>query len=139
LNYADRVQETTTTSGVGTVVLAGAVAGYRTYNSIIPKGIQVANCFVDGTAWEVSYGTVGATSLTRDILIASSTGSFLNLSGGSTIVFLTAPAPQIDWPTEAKSIENGDILNIPTGRRLTTSIDMTILGILNCYGDLIIL
>ena len=38
LVVADRVQETTTTSGTGTLSLAGAVAGYRTFVSGVGSG-----------------------------------------------------------------------------------------------------
>jgi len=143
MNYADRVQETTTTAGTGTVTMAGAVSGYRTFAaSGIASGTQVAYCLVDGTAWEVGYGTLttgGSWTLSRDILIASSTGAVLSLSGGSTTVFLTHPSPQDDWPTVAASIAAGDILNVPAGRRLTTATDLTILGAVNALGDLAIL
>lgn len=143
MNYADRVQETTTTAGTGAVSMAGAVAGYRALSaSGIATGTQIAYCLIDGTAWETAYGTaVTGTpwTVSRDILIASSTGAFLNLSGGATVFFLTAPAPQIDWPTVAETVAAGETLNIPAGRRLTTSVDLAVLGACSCLGDLSIL
>ena len=49
LAFADRVQETTTTSGTGTVTLAGAVSGYQSF-SAIGNGNTTYYTIVDGTA-----------------------------------------------------------------------------------------
>ena len=50
--YADRVQETTTTTGTGTVTLAGAVSGYRTFTSALADGDRVRYTIALGTEWE---------------------------------------------------------------------------------------
>ena len=54
----DRVKETTTTTGTGTVTLAGAVTGYQAFSAIGDGNtthyvIEDAN----GTGWEVGIGT----------------------------------------------------------------------------------
>lgn len=86
---ADRVKETTTTSGTGTITLAGAVSGYRTFTSAFATGTVVPYCIIDGTAWETGYGTLATSStLTRNFQ-ASSTGSILSLSGGTSTVFVS--------------------------------------------------
>jgi len=90
LSYADRVQETTTTSGTGTVTLAGATTGYRSFNSASLSGDTVEYLLVDGTAWEVGQGVFthsGTDTLTRaTILDSTNSGSAISLSGGSTTV-----------------------------------------------------
>ena len=94
LAFADRVQETTTTSGTGTVTLAGAVSGYQSF-SAIGNGNTTYYTIVDGTAWEVGIGTYtsAGTTLSRDTVLSSSTGgSKISLSGGTSTVFCTYPA-----------------------------------------------
>lgn len=73
---ADRVEETTTTTGAGAVTLAGAVAGYQAFSAVFADQSTLyyvieavdANGVPTGD-WEVGIGTytLGATSLSRDI------------------------------------------------------------------------
>jgi len=142
VNYADRVQETTTTAGTGAITMAGAVAGYRTFASAFVTGTQISYCLVDGSAWEVGYGTLTTGSpwtMSRDILIASSSGALIDLSGGSTTVFCTAPAPQVDWPTVGETVAAADTLTIPAGRQLVMATNLNVLGALNSYGNLAVI
>jgi len=92
LILADRVQETSTTTGTGTLALDGAVSGYQTFSAGIGNG---NTCYYtiqsDTGAWEVGIGTVGAGTLARTTLISSSTGSAISFSGTLT-VFVTYPA-----------------------------------------------
>lgn len=89
----DRVQETTTTTGTGTVTLAGAVTGFQTF-SVIGDGNTTYYAITSGNDWEVGIGTYTAsgTTLSRDtILESSNSGSAITLSGTSN-VFVTYPA-----------------------------------------------
>ena len=89
----DRVQETTTTTGTGTVTLAGAVTGFQDF-SAIGDGNTCYYAITSGTDWEVGLGTYTAsgTTLSRDtILESSNAGSAITLSGTSN-VFVTYPA-----------------------------------------------
>lgn len=95
--YADRVQETTTTTGTGTVTLAGAVSGYRTFTSVFATGNRVNYAITSGTDWEVGTGTftTSGTTLSRDVIFASSnSGSAITLAGTSNI-FCDLPAQSI--------------------------------------------
>lgn len=98
--FADRVQETVTgTPGTGAITLGGAVAKFRTFASGFAGKLPctVAYALEDGNAWEVGRGTLNSTgtTLTRDILNSSSTGSFLNLTS-ATVVFCTPSSEDID-------------------------------------------
>ena len=89
----DRVQETTTTTGTGTVTLAGAVSGFQTFG-VIGDGNTCYYAITSGTDFEVGLGTYTAsgTTLSRDtILESSNAGSAITLSGTSN-VFVTYPA-----------------------------------------------
>lgn len=93
--YADRVQETTATAGVGAVTLAGAVMGYQTFGNAFADQDIVYYCLADGTNWEVGQGVynAGPNTLTRSTVVASSNaGAPVNFPGPSTNVFCTVPA-----------------------------------------------
>jgi len=91
----DRVQETSTTSGTGTLTLAGAVTGYQSFGSAIGNGNTTyygiyAN---GGSDWEVGIGTVGSGTLARTTVLASSNaGSLVNFSGAQLSVWGDMPA-----------------------------------------------
>lgn len=138
-NYADRVQESTTTAGTGTVTLGGATAGYQSFGSAFPTGTQVAYRLLDGTAWEVGYGTFTTGQLTRDTVTSSSTGVAITLSGGATSVVCTGLAQAFDWPTVATTIAAADVLTIPAGRQLTMHSDLLVVGSILALGDMAIL
>lgn len=88
----DRVQETSTTTGTGTLTLAGAVSGFQTFSSAIGNGNTTYYAIVGGSEWEVGLGTVAAGTLARTTVIASSTGSAVSFSAGTKNVFCTYPA-----------------------------------------------
>lgn len=96
---ADRVRETSTTTGTGTYDLAGAVAGHRTFVAGIGTGNTCWYCATDGTDWEVGIGTVtDATpdTLARTTIIASSNaGAAVNWSAGTRQIFCTLPASRV--------------------------------------------
>jgi len=84
--HADRVKETSTTTGTGTYTLAGAATGFRTFVAGIGNGNKCIYCVEDGTDWEINEGTVtdaASDTLSRDKLLASSTGSAINWGAGT--------------------------------------------------------
>jgi hypothetical protein len=93
---ADRVRETTTTTGTGTVTLAGAVTGFQTFAAIGNGNTTYYTIAGQGTAeWEVGIGTYTAsgTTLARNTVLASSnSGSLVNFSAGTKDVFCDYPA-----------------------------------------------
>jgi hypothetical protein len=92
----DRVQETTTTSGTGTLTLSGAVSGFDTFSTAIGNGNTTYYTIYDNTAyvWEVGIGTVGAGTLARTTVLSNSSGTTtaINLAGNTAFVFCTYPA-----------------------------------------------
>jgi hypothetical protein len=93
---ADRVQETSTTQGTGTIVLAGAVTGYQSF-ATIGNSNQTYYTIADqaGSNWEVGIGTYysGNVSLSRDTILASSNANAAVTFGvGTKAVFVTYPA-----------------------------------------------
>jgi hypothetical protein len=95
----DRVKETTTTTGAGTVTLAGAAAGYQSF-AAVGDGNTCFYCIAHQSAseWETGIGTYTAsgTTLARTTVLASSNaGAAVNFSAGTKDVFLTMPAASL--------------------------------------------
>ena len=110
----DRVKETTTTTGTGTINLAGAATGFETFVAGIGNSNVTYYCIAgQGTAeFEVGIGTVTDASpdtLSRTTILSSSNSdSAVNFSAGTKDVFCTLPA--------SKTIRELDTaLNVPTG------------------------
>ena len=91
----DRVQETTTTSGTGSVTLLGAVSGFQSF-AVVGNGNTTYYTITDGAAWEVGIGTYSTSgpTLARTTVLSNSNGntSPITLSGGLAQVFVTYTA-----------------------------------------------
>ena len=95
----DRVKETSTSQGTGTINLAGAVTGFETFVAGVGNSNTTYYCiFEEGTAnFEVGIGTVTDDTLARDTVLSNSSGDTskinFNSGGSSTLsVFCTMPA-----------------------------------------------
>ena len=98
----DRVRETSTSQGTGTINLAGAVTGFQTFVSGIGTGNTTYYAiFEEGTnLFEIGLGTVTDAvpdTLSRTTVLSNSSGNTSNInfnSGGSSTlsVFCTMPA-----------------------------------------------
>ena len=93
---ADRVKETTTTTGTGTVTLLGASTGFQSFSAIGNTNTTYYTIAGQTTSeWEVGIGTytLSGTTLARTTVIASSNaGALVNFSAGTKDVFVTYPA-----------------------------------------------
>jgi len=135
IKYSDRTAETTTSTGTGSLTLAGAQAGYQSFNSGIGDAAQCYYCVTNGTDWEVGQGTYthASTSLSRDgVLSSSNAGSLVNWGSGTKDVFIVHPA------VAAKTLElnntglrildtdNSHTLSIVPGSNLTADRTLTL-------------
>jgi len=91
LVLADRVRQTTTSTGTGTITLDGSVDGFQSF-AVIGNNNTTYYTIAGGTQWEVGIGTYFSGTLARTTIISSSTGSILNLAAGAKDVFVTLPA-----------------------------------------------
>jgi hypothetical protein len=91
----DRVQETTTTSGTGSVTLLGAVSGFQSF-AVVGNSNTTYYTITDGAAWEVGIGTYSTSgpTLARTTVLSNSNGNTtpITLSGGLAQVFVTYTA-----------------------------------------------
>lgn len=95
---ADRVKETTTTTGTGTITLLGASTGFQSF-AVIGDGNLTYYTIAGqtGNEWEVGIGTYtsSGTTLARTTVLSNSSGtqpSALSFSAGTKDVFVTYPA-----------------------------------------------
>ena len=76
LKIADRVRETTTTEGTGTISLGGAVSNFETFSANLSNADTTYYAIVDSTnnTFEVGLGTYASSgnTLARTTVIASS-------------------------------------------------------------------
>ena len=95
---ADRVKETTTTTGTGTVTLLGASTGFQSFAVIGNTNTTYYTIAGQtGNEWEVGIGTysTSGTTLARTTVISNSSAtqpSALSFSSGTKDVFVTYPA-----------------------------------------------
>jgi hypothetical protein len=97
LILADRVRETTTTTGQGTITLDGAVTGFRTFATVGNANTTYYVIAGQGTnEWEVGIGTYtsSGTTLSRDTVLSSSAGAPTKTtsSAGTKEVWVDYPA-----------------------------------------------
>jgi hypothetical protein len=94
---ADRVRDTSTTTGTGALTVSGsAPAGYRTFSAVCSTSdtFWYAVQHQSAAEWEVGLGTYSAANqITRTTILASSnSGSAVNFSAGTKDVFITLAA-----------------------------------------------
>ena len=97
LVFADRVLETCSAPGTGSVTLLGATTGYRTFSAAVGNANTCYYTIADqsGANWEVGLGTYAASGNTlarTTVLSSSNSGSLVNFSSGTQNVFLDYPA-----------------------------------------------
>ena len=145
----DRVKETTTTTGTGTISLAGAETGFETFVA----GIGTTNktfyaIELPGQAeFEVGIGTVTDASpdtLSRDTIISSSNSdSAVDFSAGTKEVFCTLPAKETPSPvmnaTKYVTTHNSTISETQTMDSGVLAGPVTVTGSLTITGNLFIL
>jgi hypothetical protein len=125
MKFVNRAKMSTATTGTGTITLGSATLGYQSFASAgVVDGDTVRYVLEEGVAWEIGTGvyTASGTTMTR-VLVESSTGNLLNLSG-SAVVFLTAAGQDIVQPTRAVNSGTG----LTGGGDLTTNRTLALTG-----------
>lgn len=131
----DRVLETSTTTGTGTLTLDGATTGYQTFSSAIGNGNTTYYSIVSGAEWEVGLGTVSAGQLSRDSVYESSnSGSLVDFTAGTKNVFCTYPAEQAIYRA---NLPTKLIVTVRAGTTVEVPVANGVLSITNRAGSTI--
>ena len=128
----DRVKETTTTTGTGTINLAGAATNFETFVAGIGNGNTVYYAIVhqDQPEFEVGLGTV--TDATPDtlsrttILSSSNSDGLVSFSAGTKDVFCTLPASKSVFEDASNDVTLSGQLTVGSGNNLVNAGNMTI-------------
>ena len=125
----DRVKETSTSTGTGTINLAGAETGFESFVSGIGNSNTTYYAIVHQTAdeFEVGIGTVTDASpdtLSRTTIISSSNSdSAVNFSSGTKDVFCTLPASKTVFFDESSGSSD-----VAIGSRGTNPMGLSMVG-----------
>ena len=113
LVISDRVKETTTTTGTGTVTLAGAVTGFRAFSAVLSNSDTTYYAIVGANQFEVGIGTYTSGTLSRDTVLSSSNSNALvEFSAGSKNVFITQPADKAIYQDASGNVSGLDTDNV---------------------------
>ncbi len=122
---ADRVFETTTTQGTGTLNLVGPQTGFQSFVSGIGDGNECYYVIDDGADWEVGIGTVSAGSpdtLSRDtILESSNSDAAVNWGSGTRNVRISIPAEGLLAEHKQNAFRTAGELTISSGAVTVTA------------------
>lgn len=115
LVLADRVRETTTTTGTGSVTLGGAYTGFQTFLAGIGNANSTYYTIANVTTgeYEVGIGTYTTASnlLSRTtVLTSSNSNALVNFAAGSKDVFVTQPAGRAVYIDSAGTTVDVNIL-----------------------------
>lgn len=120
LVLADRVKETSTTTGTGTYTLAGAVSGFETFGSIGNGNTTYYACTL-GADFEVGIGTYtssGTTLARTTILQSSNSDNAVSWGAGTKTLFCTQPAEKavfLDASGNIQAANGSNLTNLPAG------------------------
>lgn len=122
LVIADRVKETSVTTGTGTYTLGGAVEGFQSFAAIGNSNTTYYAC-TDGTNYEMGIGTYTAsgTTLARTtILKSSNSNNAVNWTSGTKTIFCTLLADKVvhDDNLQAEGLNHFD----PAGEAVALAI-----------------
>lgn len=127
LVLADRVKETSTTTGTGTYTLAGAVSGFETFGSIGNGNTTYYACTL-GADFEVGIGTYtssGTTLARTTILQSSNSDNAVDWGAGTKTLFCTQPAEKAVFLNASDNIELADDEKIILGTNSSTDVEIS--------------
>lgn len=127
--FADRVKESTATTGTGTLTLGGAATGFQSFTTAFGNGVSVYYVIAGGSEWEIGIGTTGAGTLSRDTVLQSSNADALvSFSAGTKDVFCSYVADRAVTTSDSATLTNKTISgssntlsNIPNSATTATS------------------
>jgi len=116
LVLADRVKETSITTGTSDFVLGGAVTGFQTFSAGVGNSNTTYYAVSLGADFEVGLGTLSGDGLTlarTTVLQSSNSDNKVSFAAGSKEVFVTYPADKSVLSDSTQTLTN-KTLNSPT-------------------------
>jgi hypothetical protein len=116
LVLADRVKETTTTTGTTDFVLSGADTGFQTFAAGVGANNTTYYAVALGSDFEIGLGTLSSDGLTlarTTVLQSSNSDTKVSFAAGSKFVFVTYPADKAVLTDATQTLTN-KTLNSPT-------------------------
>ena len=114
LTINDRVKETSSTTGTGTLTFAGAVSGFETFAAGIGNSNTTYYAVVNTdtpTEWEVGLGTLAGDSSTiarTTVISSSNSDSAVDFGSGTKEIFCTLPASKAIIKDASGDVTFGD-------------------------------
>jgi len=116
---ADRVKETTATTGTGTLTVLGAAAGFRSFVAAFGSAASVYYTIAGGADFEIGEGTTGAGTLSRDtVLVSSNGGALVDFAAGVKDVFCSYTGARAVTTTDAAVLTNKSM----SGGQITSAV-----------------
>jgi hypothetical protein len=120
---ADRVSDTTTTTGTGNITVSGvAPTGYKALSTVLSVGDTFYYCIQGQTTaeWEAGVGTYASANVfsRTTVLASSNSGSLVVFSAGNKTVFITFPAVKTLQLTPAGALS----VTLPTSLPATAGV-----------------
>jgi hypothetical protein len=116
LVLADRVKETTSTTGTTDFVLSGADTGFQTFAAGVGANNTTYYAVALGSDFEIGLGTLSANGLTlarTTVLQSSNSDAKVSFGSGAKYVFVTYPADKSVLTDSTQTLTN-KTLNSPT-------------------------
>ena len=113
LIVADRVQETTNSTGTGAYTLGGAVAGFQAFSAEVSNADTVYYSVTDNDNFEVGLGTYassGGTITRTTVFTSSNSNNAVNWGIGTKNIFLTYPADKAVLEDASNNVTIGNNL-----------------------------
>lgn len=97
----NRIKETTTTSGSGTISLGGAVQGFSRFNQFYTNGDTLFYCIVSDVDYEIGKGTYSSNTVSRDeVLSSTNSNNKVNFISNTKQIYVTYPGEKAVFSKE---------------------------------------
>ena len=126
LILADRVKESTTTTGTSDFALGGAVTGFQSFATAVGANNTTYYAIADGSDWEVGLGTLSSDGLTlvrTTVYQSSNSDSKVSFAAGAKHLFVTYAADKAVFEDASGNVTLPANLTV-TGGSTTDSVQL---------------
>lgn len=126
LILADRVKESTTTTGTSDFALGGAITGFQTFAAAVGANNTTYYAIADGADWEVGLGTLSGDGLTlarTTVFQSSNSDSKVSFASGTKQLFVTYAADKAVFEDASGNVTLPANLTV-TGGSTTDSVQL---------------